>query len=81
MVATAMQVNISMISLAENAVTKRLAAYGALLAVPTLLVGVWGMNFKHMPELDWLWGYPLSIALMVIVDVVLWRRFRRIGWL
>jgi len=78
---TAMQVNISMISLSENAVTKRLAAYGALLAVPTLLVGVWGMNFKHMPELDWELGYPLSLAAMAIIDVLLWRRFRRIGWL
>jgi magnesium transporter len=81
MVTTAMQVNISMISLAENVVTKRLAAYAALLAVPTLLVGVWGMNFKHMPELEWQWGYPLSIVLMTLIDVVLWRRFRRIGWL
>ena len=78
---TAMQVNISMISLSENAVTKRLAAYGALLAVPTMLVGVWGMNFKHMPELDWELGYPLSLAVMAIIDVLLWRRFRRIGWL
>jgi magnesium transporter len=78
---TAMQVNISMISLSENAVTKRLAAYGALLAVPTMLVGVWGMNFKHMPELDWTWGYPLSLAIMAIIDALLWRRFRRIGWL
>ena len=78
---TAMQVNISMISLSENAVTKRLAAYGALLAVPTMLVGVWGMNFKHMPELDWELGYPLSLAAMAIIDVLLWRRFRRIGWL
>jgi magnesium transporter len=81
MVTTAMQVNISMISLAENAVTKRLAAYGALLAVPTMLVGVWGMNFKHMPELDWELGYPLSLAVMAVIDVLLWRRFRRIGWL
>jgi magnesium transporter len=81
MVTTAMQVNISMISLAETVVTKRLAAYAALLAVPTLLVGVWGMNFKHMPELDWEWGYPLSLALMTLIDVGLWRRFRRIGWL
>jgi magnesium transporter len=81
MVNTATQVNISMISLAENAVTKRLAAYGALIAVPTLMVGVWGMNFKHMPELDWTWGYPLAVGVMAIVDVFLWRRFRRIGWL
>jgi magnesium transporter len=81
MVATALQVNISMISLQENAVTKRLAAYGALIAVPTLLVGVWGMNFKHMPELEWTFGYPLALAVMTLVDFVLWRRFRKIGWL
>jgi magnesium transporter len=81
MFATAMQVNISMISLQENAVTKRLAAYGALIAVPTLLVGVWGMNFKHMPELEWIFGYPLALAVITLVDGVLWRRFRRIGWL
>jgi magnesium transporter len=81
MVATALQVNISMISLSENAVTKRLAAYGALIAVPTLLAGVWGMNFKHMPELEWSFGYPLAVGAMVAIDAWLWRRFRRIGWL
>ena len=81
MIATALQVNISMISLQENAVTKRLAAYGALIAVPTLLVGVWGMNFKHMPELEWAFGYPLALAVMALGDGLLWRRFRKIGWL
>ena len=81
MVNTATQVNISMISLQENQVTKTLAAYGALIAVPTLMVGVWGMNFKHMPELDWAWGYPLALGVMTLIDALLWRRFRRIGWL
>jgi len=81
MVSTALQVNISMISLSENAVTKRLAAYGALLAVPTLLVGVWGMNFKHMPELDWVVGYPVSLLLMGGIDGYLWVKLRKAGWL
>jgi magnesium transporter len=81
MVATALQVNISMISLSENAVTKRLAAYGALIAVPTMIAGVYGMNFDHMPELKWTFGYPASLALMAAIDAWLWRRFRRIGWL
>ena len=81
MVATALQVNISMISLQENLVTKRLAAYGALIAVPTMIAGVYGMNFEHMPELKWSFGYPLVVAAMVVIDVFLWRRFRRIGWL
>ena len=81
MVNTATQVNISMISLQENQVTKRLAAYAALLAVPTMMAGIWGMNFKHMPELDWAWGYPLALGAMAVIDALLWRRFRRIGWL
>jgi len=81
MVNTATQVNISMISLQENQVTKRLAAYAALLAVPTMMAGIWGMNFKHMPELDWTWSYPAVLAAMAFFDLLLWRRFRRIGWL
>jgi magnesium transporter len=81
MVTTAMSVNLSMITLAENEVTKKLASYAALIAVPTLIAGIWGMNFKHMPELEWLLGYPASIALMVFIDWVLYRRFRRVGWL
>ena len=81
MVITALSVNLSMITLAENEVTKRLAAYAALVAVPTLIAGIYGMNFKNMPELGWDYGYPLSIASMVLIDVVLWFRFRKIGWL
>jgi magnesium transporter len=81
MVNTATQVNISMISLQENQVTKRLAAYAALLAVPTMMAGIWGMNFKHMPELDWTWSYPVVLGAMGVIDALLWRRFRRIGWL
>ena len=81
MVITALSVNLSMITLAENEVTKRLAAYAALVAVPTLIAGIYGMNFKHMPELDWEIGYPLSIGAMFLIDAVLWIRFRSIGWL
>ena len=81
MVITALQVNLSMISLAENAVTKRLAAYAALVAIPTMIAGIYGMNFEHMPELKWLHGYPLSLLIMVAIDTILWFRFRRIGWL
>jgi magnesium transporter len=70
-----------MITLAENEVTKKLASYAALIAVPTLIAGIWGMNFKHMPELEWLLGYPASLVLMVFIDWILYRRFRRVGWL
>jgi len=81
MVITALSVNLSMITLAENEVTKRLAAYAALVAVPTMIAGIYGMNFKHMPELDWTLGYPLSIAAMAAIDAYLFVKFRRTGWL
>ena len=60
MVITAMSVNLSMITLHEGEVTKRLAAYAALVAVPTMIAGIYGMNFQHMPELHWAWGYPVG---------------------
>jgi magnesium transporter len=80
-VTTAMSVNLSLISLQENETTKQLAAYAALIAVPTLIAGLYGMNFQHMPELGWALGYPLALAVMVAIDVYLFRRFRRARWL
>jgi len=81
MVVTAMSVNLSMITLQEGEVTKRLASYAALVAVPTLIAGIYGMNFEHMPELKWTFGYPASLALMAGIDFYLWRRFKKTGWL
>jgi magnesium transporter len=80
-VTTAIQVNLAMITIGESEVTKRLAAYAALVAVPTMIAGIYGMNFEHMPELKWAFGYPFTIALMAGLDVWLWRRFRKAGWL
>ena len=81
MVTTAISVNLSMIAVGESDVTKRLAAYGALVAVPTLIAGIYGMNFEHMPELKWVFGYPLALALMGGIDTYLFYRFRKSGWL
>jgi len=81
MVITAQQVNLNMISLSETVVTKQLAAWAAIIAVPTLIAGVYGMNFKNMPELDWVWGYPASVLVMLALDVGLYIKFKRIGWL
>jgi magnesium transporter len=81
MVITALSVNMSMISLGHAEVMKGLAGYAALIAVPTLVAGIYGMNFDKMPELRWPWGYPMAIAVMVVADVFLYRRFRKIGWL
>jgi magnesium transporter len=81
MVTTAISVTISLISIQENEVTKKLAAYAALVAVPTLIAGVYGMNFQNMPELSWIWGYPLTVSVMSGIDIYLFFRFRRAHWL
>ena len=81
MVTTAMSVHLSLSTMQENETTKRLAAYAALLAVPTMIAGLYGMNFENMPELRWSFGYPVALGTMVAIDVFLYRRFRRIGWL
>jgi len=78
---TAISANLSLISLQENETTKRLAAYAALIALPTLIAGLYGMNFEHMPELKWAFGYPIALAVMAGVDVYLFFRFRKAGWL
>ena len=81
MLITAMSVNLSTINIATTEITKRLAAYAALVAVPTLIAGIYGMNFKHMPELSQEWGYPMAIGMMVAIDLFLWRHFRKRKWL
>lgn len=81
MVTTGISVTISLISIQENAVTKRLASYGALIAVPTLIAGVYGMNFQNMPEIAWYWGYPFALLMMAGIDLYLFYRFRKAKWL
>jgi magnesium transporter len=79
--ATATSVNLSMITLQESETMKRLAAYAALIAVPTLIAGIYGMNFAHMPELGWKYGYAAVLSLMAAIDTYLFVRLRRSGWL
>lgn len=81
MVTTAISVNLSLITIQENEVTKRLAAYAALVAVPTMVAGVYGMNFSNMPELQWAYGYPAALASMVLIDVYLVYRFKKAKWM
>jgi magnesium transporter len=81
MVTTALSVNLSLITVAENETTKRLAACAALVAVPTMVAGIYGMNFEQMPELKWAFGYPLALGIMAVIDIYLFYRFRRAGWL
>ena len=80
-IGTAIQVNLSMVTIEESETTKRLAAWAGIFAVATAFVGVWGMNFQHMPELKWTWGYPVSLAVIAAVCGVMYWRFRKAGWL
>jgi magnesium transporter len=80
-VATAISVNLSMISLQENETMKRLAAYAALVAVPTMIAGIYGMNFKDMPELSWRYGYEFALLAMAAIDGYLFYRLRKAKWL
>ncbi|MCU1498054.1 MAG: Mg2 transporter protein CorA family protein [Acidimicrobiales bacterium] len=77
----ALNVNLAQVSVRQNDDMRTISGWAALIAAPTLLAGIWGMNFTHMPELDWWAGYPMSLGLMAAVVLVLFRRFRRDGWL
>jgi magnesium transporter len=78
---TAIQVALAMVATGQGEITRRLAAYAALVAVPTMIAGIYGMNFANMPELEWRFGYPATVAVMAAIDVVLFWRFRKAGWI
>lgn len=80
-IGTAIQVNLSLVAIEEGEVNKRLAAWAAIFAVATAFAGLWGMNFKHMPELEWRYGYPVALSWMLFVCGLLYRRFKKAGWL
>ncbi len=80
-IGTAIQVNLSMVSIDESEVNKRLAAWAAIFAIATAFVGIWGMNFEHMPELQWKYGYPVSLGIVTVICSYLYYRFKKSGWL
>lgn len=80
-VTTAIQVNLSMVTIEESETTQRLAAWAGILAVATAFAGIWGMNFESMPELKWRWGYPMALGLIATACSLRYWRFRRAGWL
>lgn len=81
MLVAAMQVHLTLETMRQNEVVQRLAGWGAILAIPTMLFSWYGMNFKHMPELDWEFSYPSLIGASSIVSLWLYRRLKRAGWL
>jgi magnesium transporter len=76
-----LQANLAQVGIRQNEDARRISAWVAIAAVPTLIAGIYGMNFDHMPELRWTWGYPVALLLMAVVCIGLYRGFRRNGWL
>jgi magnesium transporter len=81
LLSSAFDAHLAQISVQQNDDMRKISAGAALVVVPTLIAGVYGMNFKHMPELDWTYGYPFALSLMVAVALGLWVLFKRSGWL
>ena len=81
LLSTAMDTNLSLISISQSEVSKRFAGWAALIGIPTMVVGIYGMNFKFMPELDSRWGYPVVMSLTFATCLFLYVRFKRSGWL
>ncbi|AYP24098.1 magnesium and cobalt transport protein CorA [Pantoea agglomerans] len=81
MLTSAMQVNLALVTVQQNEVVKKLAGWGAILVIPTVVFSMYGMNFEHMPELKSLYGYPLAVGLTLLACGGLWAKLRRSGWL
>jgi magnesium transporter len=77
----AVDAHLAIISNRMNQVMKQLTAWGAIVFGATLIAGIYGMNFQHMPELHWYFGYPLSLGMMLVLSVLLYRSFKRRDWL
>lgn len=76
-----LQANLAQVSVAQNEDMRKITAWAAILAVPTMVCGVYGMNFDHMPELRWTYGYPLILCVIATTCFFMHRGFRRNGWL
>lgn len=78
---TALEANFSLISISQNDISKKFAGWAAIIAVPTMVAGFYGMNFRFMPELNWQYGYPVVVLGTIIACLVIYFLFRRSGWL
>jgi magnesium transporter len=78
---TIIQANLAQVTVEQNEDMRRISAWVAILAIPTAVAGVYGMNFRDMPELTWQYGYPFTLVLIALICLVLYRGFRRNGWL
>ena len=76
-----LNVNLTLVGLQQNEQVQKISAWAAILIIPTIITGVYGMNFRYMPELNWLLGYPFALSLILVISALLYLWFRRSGWL
>ncbi len=76
-----LEANLSQLGVRQNEDMRKISAWVAIAAVPTMIAGIYGMNFDHMPELGWTYGYPAVLAFMVVICATLYRSFKKAGWL
>ena len=81
LLAGSLQANLSQVGVRQNEDMRRISAWVAIIAVPTAIAGIYGMNFEHMPELTWDFGYPGALLLMLVICATLYKYFKRAGWL
>jgi magnesium transporter len=81
LLSSSLQANLAQVSVRQNEDVRRISAWVAIIAVPTAIAGIYGMNFEDMPELRWNLGYPAALLLMLVICALLYRYFRRVGWL
>ncbi|MET9567439.1 magnesium/cobalt transporter CorA [Streptomyces tauricus] len=81
LVSDVLSAHLAQMSVRQNDDMRKISSWAAMAAVPTMIAGIYGMNFEHMPELRWTWGYPAVVAVMVVLEVLLFRLFKRRGWL
>jgi magnesium transporter len=81
LVSDVLAAHLAQMSVRQNDDMRKISAFAAMAAVPTMIAGIYGMNFVHMPELNWVWSYPAVILLMVVLEILLYRLFKRRGWL
>jgi magnesium transporter len=76
-----LEANLAQVTVRQNQDVRTISAIVAILAVPTMVAAIYGMNFEHMPELEWTFGYPLVLCVMVVICFGLYRYFKKVGWL
>ncbi|MGW7266834.1 magnesium/cobalt transporter CorA [Streptomyces sp. NPDC054842] len=81
LVSDILSAHLAQMSVRQNDDMRKISAWAAMAAIPTMIAGIYGMNFDHMPELHWVWSYPAVILLMAVLEVGLYRMFKRRGWL